>query len=336
MSTHSSLRQRSVQSESHQQVADTINEASTLSSSSAASSQPPVTTAVDKVKEEVRKVQLYLWDELPEWQKDNCYILSGYVRETFSYLECLRSLTYLHNESVNIYTHLIPGIAFFFACIFSYRFFIDNYETTTWKDNFIFILFALGASAALSLSSSFHCLKCHSEYVASFGNKLDYLGIILLIITSMVSLLYYALIDTQTARNFFWGLTFSLGAICTVFSLSDKFRTNEWRAYRALMFVLFGLSGIFPIIYGAWLYGLLEVYARSQLKWIILEGVFYCFGAFLYAVRIPERFSPGKFDLIGHSHQIFHVLVVVAAFCHAKGLVGSYHYCHQYIIPTIL
>ena len=30
-------------------------------------------------------------------------------------------------------------------------------------------------------------------------------------------------------------------------------------------------------------------------------------GAAIYAMRIPERWYPGKFDLVLHSHQLFHV-----------------------------
>lgn len=34
--------------------------------------------------------------------------------------------------------------------------------------------------------------------------------------------------------------------------------------------------------------------------------------AFFFACPVPERLSPGGFDVVGHSHQLFHVLL---AFC---------------------
>jgi adiponectin receptor len=43
-------------------------------------------------------------------------------------------------------------------------------------------------------------------------------------------------------------------------------------------------------------------------------------GALLYALKIPERFKPGAFDLAFHSHQIFHVLICVAACVHYKAI----------------
>jgi hypothetical protein len=39
-------------------------------------------------------------------------------------------------------------------------------------------------------------------------------------------------------------------------------------------------------------------------------------GAVTYACRIPERWYPGKFDIMGHSHQLWHAAVVLAAWVH--------------------
>lgn len=48
-------------------------------------------------------------------------------------------------------------------------------------------------------------------------------------------------------------------------------------------------------------------------------GVIYAVSALLYATRIPERWKPGMFDIIGNSHQLFHVLVVWGAYVHYQG-----------------
>lgn len=39
---------------------------------------------------------------------------------------------------------------------------------------------------------------------------------------------------------------------------------------------------------------------------------------------------PGKFDIWGSSHQIFHVLVVCAAAAHLMGLLKAFDYEHNY------
>lgn len=43
---------------------------------------------------------------------------------------------------------------------------------------------------------------------------------------------------------------------------------------------------------------------------------------------MPERFAPGRFDIWGSSHQIFHVLVLMAAAAHFVGLIKAFDYEH--------
>lgn len=279
----------------------------------------------DKMSKKKRK--LYTWDEIPHWQRDNEHILSGYVGETRSMFQCFLSLFYLHNESVNIYTHLLPGIAFLFVLCFD-KFAVTQFETTTLIDYVMIDLFFFGAFTCLTLSSTFHCLKNHSRSVATFGNKLDYLGIVVLVVTSMVSIMYYGFFETPALFYLFSFITCTFGAACAVVSLKEGFRTREWRPYRAAMFVAFGLSAVLPIVTGIFYYGFSEIYLRIQVKWVLLGGIFYITGAVLYGVRFPEKYAPGKYDIWGHSHQLFHVLVVVAALCHLYGLIKSYNLVH--------
>jgi predicted membrane channel-forming protein YqfA (hemolysin III family) len=36
--------------------------------------------------------------------------------------------------------------------------------------------------------------------------------------------------------------------------------------------------------------------------------------------HVPERWFPGKFDIWGQSHQLFHILVLIAAFVSYYGI----------------
>lgn len=51
----------------------------------------------------------------------------------------------------------------------------------------------------------------------------------------------------------------------------------------------------------------------------LVMGAFYVFGVMVYVARVQERWKPGKFDLAGHSHQLFHVLVIAGACTHYLG-----------------
>lgn len=52
-----------------------------------------------------------------------------------------------------------------------------------------------------------------------------------------------------------------------------------------------------------------------KIRWYIYAagGLIYILGAMIYILRMPERWSPGRFDLCGASHQIFHIMVVTAS-----------------------
>lgn len=47
------------------------------------------------------------------------------------------------------------------------------------------------------------------------------------------------------------------------------------------------------------------------------------------AERIPERFAPGRFDLLGASHQIFHVACLLAALSHYVALCHAFTFRHH-------
>ncbi|KAK9327718.1 hemolysin-III related-domain-containing protein [Lipomyces starkeyi] len=269
-----------------------------------------------------------IWDDLPAWRRDNHYIRSGYRQETFSFWKCVQSLAYLHNESVNIYSHLIGSLFFLTILAITLDIFLPRYPSTSVKDFVVFVIFFVGAVLCLGMSSTYHCLNCHSESVAKFGNQLDYLGIIFLIVGSFVPTIYYGLHSIPHYMPIFFGLVCGLGAICTILTLRKEFASPTWRPFRALMFVIFGLSGIIPITFGGAKLGYSELYRRIQLQYMITEGALYIGGAAIYAARIPERWKPGHFDLFGSSHQIFHMFVLAAAICHLKGIINSYNYCH--------
>ncbi len=95
------------------------------------------------------------------------------------------------------------------------------------------------------------------------------------------------------------------------------------------MFVLMGLSAVVPVLHGIKLYGVQHLRESIGLDWVVLQGVLYIVGAGLYAARVPEKWYPGTFDIWGSSHQIFHILVVLAAASHLVGLVIAFDYSHS-------
>lgn len=160
--------------------------------SSAGSLAETLSQAVHKVEHKIEDVlSLLSWDDLPSWRRDNVYIRSGYRRDRNSYAHSARSLLYLHNETVNIWSHLLGAI--FSGCTGLYMYWAikPRYESANGADVAVFACFFAGAVICLGMSATYHAILDHSEDVAKWGNKLDYTGIVALIVGSFAPTLYY-------------------------------------------------------------------------------------------------------------------------------------------------
>ncbi|KAK9776919.1 hypothetical protein SCAR479_06320 [Seiridium cardinale] len=258
-----------------------------------------VITKAKELEGRVEHALLLLWDDLPSWRRDNVYILSGYRSVSNSYLGSIKSLFWLHNESVNIWTHLLGSLVFPLVGLFLYHIIAPRYPTASTSDVLVFSCFFGGAAACLGMSATFHMLCNHSPGVAKWGNKLDYSGIVALIVGSYVPALYYGLFCEPRLMVFYLYGICLLGVGCGIVSWVERFRTPKWRPYRAMMFVGLGVSGVLPVCQGIAIYGYHDLEKRMGLNWVIFQGFLYIFGAFLYAVRWPERSAPGTFDIWG-------------------------------------
>ncbi|KAI5918523.1 hemolysin-III related-domain-containing protein [Camillea tinctor] len=302
--------------------------------SSSSSSSTTLSSLAHAVEQKVESALLLLWDELPAWRRDNSYIVSGYRRSSGSYLASLRSLFYAHNESVNIWTHLLGSL--FFGGLGAwwlareYCELLPRYRgAANPADVLVFACFFAGAVACLGLSAAFHTLSNHSEPVAKWGNKLDYSGIVLLIVGSYVPALYYGLFCHPRLMSVYMSAIFILGTACGIVSWVEQFRTPRFRSYRTSIFVGLGVSGVVPVCHGISIYGYQGLVDRMAVDWVLLQGFLYIFGAFLYAVRWPERSFPKTFDIWGSSHQLFHVLILLAAASHLNAMIKAFDYHHS-------
>ncbi|EFX00527.1 hemolysin-iii channel protein [Grosmannia clavigera kw1407] len=303
------------------------------------------------------------WDDLPAWRRDNVFIRHGYRPTSNSYAASIWSITAVHNESVNVWTHLGGAVvaAVLGGCLYLERGPIHETVGRLAGDGSVLALallpstqsassllvlscFAAGAVACLGMSATYHALSNHSASVARWGNKLDYSGIVLLIVGSYMPTLYYGLFCHPRWLAVYMYLIILLGLACLAVSWLDHFRTPQWRPYRAMLFVGLGACGVIPIAHSLFFLegrdiaaeGFVDslatrfhrLDARMGLRWVLLQGGLYIFGAFLYAARLPERLRPGRFDIWGSSHQIFHVFVLLAAATHLRGIVQAYTHHH--------
>lgn len=164
---------------------------SNLLSTAAASAESSLLSTAKAAETTISHALLLLWDDLPAWRRDNAYIVRGYRHTSNSLLGSLHSLSYLHNESVNIWSHLLGAVGFAVGGGVLHTVIAPRYESASPADLAVFACFFAGAFCCLGMSATYHMLCNHSPAVARWGNKLDYTGIVLLIVGSYVPALYY-------------------------------------------------------------------------------------------------------------------------------------------------
>ncbi|KAI3478697.1 hypothetical protein L1887_59334 [Cichorium endivia] len=191
-----------------------------------------------------------------------------------------------------------------------------------------FTAFFIGSVVCLGFSATYHAIQCHSHAVSKRFNKLDYVGIVVMIVGSFLPALHYGFYCHPHFQLVYSVSITTLGALAMYVVLVPSYATPAYRPYRTGVFLVLGLSAVIPVAHVVQIYGYRTITETMGLRFLILSGALYVVGALLYAARVPERFAPGRFDMIGASHQIFHMLILAAAAAHYISIRRAYAFWH--------
>lgn len=288
-----------------------------------------MSTANDSTKQTNVAAQTVTWQEISEWQFDNKYILSGYRPEKADYLEIFSSLGFLHNETCNVYTHLVGALILPLVATVFLRYLTEpQFLNIASMDYYMFGIYFLSAETCLILSTLYHLMQPHSHHVEQFWHGMDLLGIVIVTIGTFSSGIYYVFFCEASLQQMHWAIILTTGTITGVLISHPSLKTPRLRNVKAGAFVVFGASSFIPLLHGVERYGLQYMMQYSGMKWYLLELAFYGTGVIMYAFRIPERLAPGKFDIWGSSHQIFHIAILCAMYTHLTALLQGFVSCH--------
>jgi adiponectin receptor len=304
----------------------------------------PRAQSVPTLQEEIiqqfrpKPYRLLKFEELPAWYQDNPNCRSGYRPVSNSWLSCFLSLGHLHNETLNIYTHLIPAFGLLFGQVLVHAGLNYFYPEASFADHAVFSVQVDAAVVTMFLSSSYHTMLCHSKDVENLMLRVDYVGILTLILGSFFSGIYVGFYCEPILRWMYWSMIISLSLVTAMLVLHPKLQGIKYRSHRTWAFISTALSGFAPIVHGICMYGWSEMWVRSGMPYWFLEGLVYGIGAFFFISRVPESIWPGKFDIWFSSHQFFHVFVVLASLVHLYGVwvAFDWNYGHQRTCPTRL
>lgn len=162
------------------------------------------------------------YDQLPEWMKVDSHIKLGYRRQLDSFRDCFWSLFYLHNEFINIWSHLLPAIGYLVLLLKLDFETIHSGIKIPALDIAIFELCVISAVVCLLLSAIYHSINSHSEPIYRIFLKLDYLGIVLHVMGTNIAAAYFGLYGKPRLQ----GLYVLFIVICAAHAFYRLWRNN--------------------------------------------------------------------------------------------------------------
>jgi len=247
--------------------------------------------------------------EAPHYMREDA-ITSGY-RQKLSYKACLISWFRLHNETVNIWTHLIGFLIFVYCLLLAI--FQPPREIHSLYELFPIVIQLLSYMACMLSSALFHTFSCHSEEVHRSWRYTDHFGILFALFGTYVSLI------CNTFACFPPWKEVHLSVVITLFIwvVSVKINRNGDCRIPLDIFIYVTLYSAIPIAHWTWLQGgMTSPVVLEKLKQIVLPFVAGGTGLGFYLSRFPEKlFKSGTVDIWGASHQFWHVLIFLGMAC---------------------
>ncbi|ORX78535.1 HlyIII-domain-containing protein [Anaeromyces robustus] len=258
-------------------------------------------------------LKLITYNQCPKWLADNPYIITNYRPPCYSYLACAKSLLYIHNETGNIYTHLIGEVLFTIFYIVTAFQYIPSFKILESLEIAVITLSIIGGFTCMYFSSHFHLFSAHSLKVNRNWLTCDFIGIVSLIYTTGLPLSYYSFYCLHDFRVKYMAVSAIIGAVSLIAMFNPIFSRDEYRLIRSGLFLLLAITELIPIGYGLIKFNNDIVFNYLSFTYVATGSILYAIGLFLYAKRLPEKLYPGAFDVWGHSHQIFHSLILIAS-----------------------
>lgn len=294
--------------------------------------------------------------EAPPFQRVK-NITSGY-RVGYSWTQCATSLFAIHNESVNVWTHLV-GLGYFLHLLRKST--LRDYSDGMWGwvDYMAMNVFLLSAAACAGASSCFHLLGCRSARTNVALLRWDMTCICCLIYGSYIPGLLFSFCCHPIACNVYL-ITITFLVCMGIYGANTRrFQARQFFWPRVFFFVCIVMFAVLPMLHyfmifpslqelldgsgevvvdftvdapasslrGAPLPNAQKVLIESQrsgfpflVGHLLLMLLFYLVGFIFYFTGFPECHFPKRFDIWLSSHQVWHLCIVFAVHVWYVGL----------------
>lgn len=249
--------------------------------------------------------RLVSWEQVPAWLQFNRYIRTGY-RQQLDALPAFWTLFSVHNESINVWSHLLPVFGFLYLLFHPM------------SDALMFRVCILSFLAIFSASTTYHlfmpCCRSTGGYTRLIS--CDVVGALVSITTSGYSFILYGDKCASDLKVAAIAGLFGLSAAVLLFAILASKLSVAGRVR------LFGVHCLLRLALCQIL--LLPKYQRNGMSNALMYhsvSFFVLFaGGVVNATRVPERWIRARWlDFIGNSHNIWHAACIYSCWLSMLG-----------------
>ncbi|XP_035474071.1 membrane progestin receptor beta isoform X2 [Scophthalmus maximus] len=253
------------------------------------------------------------------------FILSGYRPVRQDWRCYLLSVFQRHNESLNVWTHLLAGP----VLLLRWRANVGALGYTLDAAFLPLSLFLVSACTSLFLSVAAHLLQSHSEHAHYFFFFMDYVGVAMYQYGSSLGHYFYtseaAWRESCVGPLFLPGAAFFGWLSCAAYCFAKARYRRPYPLRRKICQVipatLSYLLGISPVVHRLLTVSWTQEPAQPLLA---LQIASFLLCALFFSCPVPERFFPGRCDFVGQGHQIFHLFLSLCTVFQLEALFQDY------------
>ncbi|KXJ15538.1 Progestin and adipoQ receptor family member 6 [Exaiptasia diaphana] len=232
------------------------------------------------------------------------------IRESLTVRQCIVSLFSIHNETFNVWSHLLPAFGFM-----TYAAYLVDANGISDVTIYPLLCFAFGTCLMLFSSAFAHLFCCMSWRALHICFYIDYAAISVFSFTASQGYYFYSRPLSEGTfvlyRDPYVFLGVNMALSCTNMFIScmtwHRF-TNYRPLVRTGLYVVKFLVDISPFITRCFS----EQCNSNVTKIFNRQILWYAIAAIANAFQIPERSFPGiRFDILGNSHHFLHVFTAL-------------------------
>lgn len=221
--------------------------------------------------------------DVPYWLRFpniiNGYRLGGDMMSNF------KTLFSWHNETINAWTMIMLFVYSSFAL----------YENSSREDLIPYISLYLSSALHMPFSLGYHLFMPISETILLKWRRLDFIMTLVSICLQNFALNYFIYISWITYSIF--ALNFLM--VYKIYN-RDTFIKNDFDKKKYMKYILRRIIALMC-------FSLAPIVFSRNVFYIIMFFSSMAMGSVVYIIQFPEKYFPGKFDIIGSSHQIMHL-----------------------------